>query len=50
MLDVLVAEPLLENTAPAYAPRPPWRPLTKFERRGLRLGHQAWDLLLRRRR
>ena len=49
MLAVLGAEPLLENTARGYAPRPPWRPLTKFEQRGVRLGHGVWDLLLRRR-
>ena len=49
MLDVLCAEPSLENAAPGYAPRPPWRPLTKFEQRGLRLGHGVWDLLFRRR-
>jgi tRNA (guanine-N7-)-methyltransferase len=49
MLQVLTAEPLLVNTAAGYAPRPPWRPLTKFEQRGLKLGHGVWDLLFRRR-
>lgn len=49
MLEVLSAEPLLENTADGFAPRPGHRPLTKFERRGLRLGHGVWDLLFRRR-
>ena len=48
MLAVLSAEPLLQNTAPDYAPRPDYRPLTKFERRGLRLGHGVWDLVFRR--
>jgi len=48
MLAVLSAEPLLVNTAVAYAPRPPWRPETKFERRGLALGHGVWDLVFRR--
>ncbi|WP_175939785.1 tRNA (guanosine(46)-N7)-methyltransferase TrmB [Caballeronia sp. BCC1704] len=48
MLDVLSAEPTLENTADGYAPRPDYRPVTKFERRGLRLGHGVWDLLFRR--
>ncbi|WIM04610.1 MAG: tRNA (guanosine(46)-N7)-methyltransferase TrmB [Candidatus Nitricoxidivorans perseverans] len=48
MLEVLSAEPLLENTANGYAPRPGWRPQTKFEQRGLRLGHGVWDLLFRR--
>ncbi|MDE2614248.1 MAG: tRNA (guanosine(46)-N7)-methyltransferase TrmB [Burkholderiales bacterium] len=49
MLAVLAAEPLLANTAAAYAPRPAWRPATKFERRGVALGHGVWDLLFRRR-
>jgi tRNA (guanine-N7-)-methyltransferase len=31
-----------------YAPRPVWRPLTKFENRGLQLGHGVWDLLFSR--
>jgi tRNA (guanine-N7-)-methyltransferase len=48
MLAVLSAEPLLENTAVDYAPRPDYRPLTKFEQRGLRLGHGVWDLVFRR--
>lgn len=49
MLTVLNGEPLLENTAADFAPRPEHRPLTKFERRGLRLGHGVWDLMFRRR-
>jgi tRNA (guanine-N7-)-methyltransferase len=49
MLEVLGAEPALENTAENYAPRPDYRPVTKFERRGLRLGHGVWDLVFRRR-
>jgi tRNA (guanine-N7-)-methyltransferase len=48
VLAVLSAEPLLENTAANYAPRPAYRPLTKFEQRGLRLGHGVWDLVFRR--
>lgn len=47
-LEVLQAEPLLENTVEDYAPRPKYRPLTKFEKRGLRLGHGVWDLIFRR--
>jgi tRNA (guanine-N7-)-methyltransferase len=48
MLEVLSAERGLVNTAGAgYAPKPAWRPLTKFENRGLRLGHGVWDLLFR---
>ncbi|NDY89975.1 tRNA (guanosine(46)-N7)-methyltransferase TrmB [Ideonella livida] len=48
MLEVLGAEPTLANTAPGYAPRPDYRPLTKFEARGLRLGHGVWDLVFRK--
>ena len=48
MLEVLGAEPTLVNTATDYAPRPESRPLTKFEARGLRLGHGVWDLLFKR--
>ena len=48
MLEVLDAEPLLQNTCEAFAPRPDFRPLTKFENRGLRLGHGVWDLIFTR--
>ena len=48
MLDVLKAEPGLQNTAEAYTHRPDWRPLTKFENRGLQLGHGVWDLVFKR--
>ena len=49
MLSVLSAEPTLENTAAGYAERPASRPQTKFEARGLRLGHRVWDLVFRKR-
>lgn len=50
MLEVLGAEPLLHNSAPdGYAPQPDYRPLTKFENRGLRLGHGVWDMVFLRR-
>ena len=45
MLEVLSAEPGLRNTAEAFAPKPHYRPLTKFENRGLKLGHGVWDLV-----
>ncbi|MCP5278005.1 MAG: tRNA (guanosine(46)-N7)-methyltransferase TrmB [Thiobacillus sp.] len=48
MLDVLSADPTLANTAQGYAPRPEYRPLTKFEQRGVRLGHGVWDLIYKR--
>lgn len=49
MLEVLAAEPLLENTAPDFAAKPFYRPLTKFENRGLKLGHGVWDVVFRKR-
>ena len=49
MLEVLGAEPLLANTAEGYAAKPDYRPLTKFENRGIRLGHGVWDLVFERR-
>lgn len=46
MLEVLSAEPALRNlaTGTGFVPRPDWRALTRFERRGHRLGHGVWDL------
>lgn len=48
ILATFSAEPLLANTGQRYAPRPAWRPLTKFEARGLKLGHEVFDILFRR--
>lgn len=48
MLEVLSAHPQLQNTVRDYAPRPSFRPTTKFEARGERLGHGVWDLLFRK--
>jgi tRNA (guanine-N7-)-methyltransferase len=55
MLEVLSAEPKLKNRALAphpelagYAPKPHYRPLTKFENRGIKLGHGVWDLVFER--
>jgi tRNA (guanine-N7-)-methyltransferase len=47
MLAVLSAEPTLENQQKegGYAPRPESRPVTKFEKRGVGLGHGVWDLI-----
>lgn len=45
MLMVLSAEPSLRNTSDGYAERPAYRPVTKFEQRGLKLGHGVWDLV-----
>jgi tRNA (guanine-N7-)-methyltransferase len=49
ILEVLSAESQLANTVETYAPRPHYRPLTKFENRGLKLGHGVWDLVFVRR-
>ncbi len=49
MLQVLSAEPRLRNTTEGYAPKPVHRPLTKFENRGLKLGHGVWDLVFAKR-
>ena len=49
MLQVLGAEPLLANTVEGFAARPESRPQTKFETRGLRLGHKVCDLVFRKR-
>lgn len=45
ILQVLNQQSQFINTVPAYAPRPPYRPLTKFEQRGLKLGHEVWDII-----
>jgi tRNA (guanine-N7-)-methyltransferase len=47
MLEVLSASEGLQNTSLThdYCERPDYRPLTKFEQRGLRLGHGVWDLI-----
>jgi tRNA (guanine-N7-)-methyltransferase len=52
MLEVLRASPAFTNASPAgdYVPRPASRPLTKFERRGERLGHEVFDLEFRRKK
>ncbi len=55
ILEVLSTEPLLKNTAAqahpelaGYAPKPHYRPLTKFENRGIKLGHGVWDVVFER--
>ncbi len=48
VLEVLQAEPELKNTAKNYAEKPSYRPLTKFENRGIKLGHGVWDLVFLR--
>jgi len=52
MMAVLSGFPDLVNTSGegVYADRPAWRPETKFEKRGQRLGHGIWDLVFQRRK
>ena len=49
ILEVLSAEPALDNTAKDYADKPDYRPQTKYETRGERLGHGVWDIIFSRR-
>ena len=48
MLEVLSGNESIANTCDGFCPRPDWRPLTKFEARGLRLGHGVWDLVFKK--
>jgi len=48
VLEVLSAEPQLQNMAKDYAEKPGYRPLTKFENRGIKLGHGVWDMVFTR--
>jgi tRNA (guanine-N7-)-methyltransferase len=48
VLEVLNGENTLKNTATDYAEKPSYRPLTKFENRGIKLGHGVWDLVFKR--
>jgi len=50
MLKVMSVAQGYENTSSTgdYVERPTWRPLTKFEQRGHRLGHGVWDLIFKR--
>ena len=48
ILETLAGDALLMNMAKDFIPRPPYRPQTKFETRGLKLGHRVWDVLFLR--
>ena len=48
MLEVLLSEPQLVNPSRGFSARPDYRPITKFETRGIRLGHGVWDLVFTR--
>ncbi len=49
MMSVISAAPSFSNIAKPgeFIPRPDFRPLTKYEQRGLKLGHQTWDLMFK---
>lgn len=49
ILQVLSENTLLQNTVDEYAPKPDYRPGTKYEARGVRLGHGVWDLVFQKR-
>ena len=44
-MDVLKVETQFQNSAVEYAEKPSYRPLTKFENRGIKLGHGVWDMV-----
>lgn len=48
ILTVLAAEPKLANSAVDFSPKPDYRPLTKFEQRGIKLGHGVWDIVFKK--
>jgi tRNA (guanine-N7-)-methyltransferase len=50
MLNILSASPAMMNTSHSneYCDRPDYRLLTKFEKRGISLGHSVWDLIFRK--
>jgi tRNA (guanine-N7-)-methyltransferase len=48
MLELIGEAPGFVNLADDYVPRPEFRPLTKFELRGERLGHGVWDIMAQR--
>ena len=48
VLEILEQSNLFENCASQFSPRPKERPLTKFERRGQKLGHKIWGIVMRK--
>ena len=47
-LNILEQNPNLQNTSDAFTARPDYRPITKFERRGINLGHNVFDIVFRK--
>ncbi len=50
MLKILSTQPdfINNSSSKCYCQRPDYRPLTKFEQRGIRLGHRVWDLIFKK--
>jgi tRNA (guanine-N7-)-methyltransferase len=48
MIDLLDKEELLQKTSNDFFKKPDYRPLTKYENRGIKLGYKVWDMIYRR--
>ncbi|MEY5021256.1 MAG: tRNA ((7)-)-methyltransferase, partial [Pseudomonadota bacterium] len=48
IIDLLDKEELLQKTSDDFFKKPDYRPLTKYENRGIKLGYRVWDMIYRR--
>ena len=48
IIDLLDKEELLQKTSDDFFKKPDYRPLTKYENRGIKLGYKVWDMVYRR--
>jgi tRNA (guanine-N7-)-methyltransferase len=48
IIDLLDKETLLQKTSEDFFEKPDYRPLTKYENRGIKLGYKVWDMIYRR--
>jgi len=48
IIDLLDKETLLQKTSEDFFRKPDYRPLTKYENRGIKLGYKVWDMIYRR--
>ena len=48
IIDLLDKETLLQKTSENFFEKPDYRPLTKYENRGIKLGYKVWDMIYRR--
>ena len=48
IIDLLDKEELLQKTSDDFFKKPDYRPLTKYENRGIKLGYKVWDMIYRR--